>query len=112
MRPSVVQALEERGYRVNTDCPAVKQGGASQAGDPRWLLTVRVDAIYPVGSVLTGSLFDTQGEKEVWKATAKPGFGSRYGSALRLEYGGAVTVDHLIKSGFGNLFATIETRTK
>ena len=112
LRPFVVHALEIRGYRVNSNCPANTAVGAMQPENPRYLLTVRVDALWVAGSVLTASLFDTQAEKEVWKDTAMPGFGGRYANALTFNVAGAVEVDQLIRSSVSPLFETLDTRKK
>ena len=112
LRPFVVHALEIRGYRVNSNCPANTAVGAMQPENPRYLLTVRVDALWVAGSVLTASLFDTQAENEVWKDTAMPGFGGRYANALTFNVAGAVEVDQLIRSSVSPLFETLDTRKK
>jgi hypothetical protein len=107
LRPAVVQALEKHGYRTDTICSNGMQGSTPQTGSMRWILTVRVDNLLVTGAVLTGSIFDTQTGKEVWRHTAMPGYGGRYGNALAFNLTGTVSVDQLITSSFGALFSTL-----
>jgi hypothetical protein len=62
---------------------------------------VSIDNVLVTGAVLTGSLVDSQAEKEVWKNTKIPGFGRRYVNVLL----GLEDVHYLTTSGFPALFA-------
>jgi hypothetical protein len=72
---------------------------------------VRVDVLYIVGAAVTGSLYDTQANQEVWKDSAIPGFGGRYKNAMKAQYG-LLNADDLVRSSFHALFATFEDRKK
>jgi len=113
MRPLVMLALEERGYRIaSPGCSAQGNAGATGTHGWRWLLTVRVDGLFPVGSLLTASLFDTETSKEVWRDTAMTGFRGRFKNATYFSMEGVVLVDDLIKSGIDPVLATFEKRKK
>jgi len=110
MRPLVMLSLEARGYHIAAPgCSAAATGGSARADGSRWLLTVRVDALFPTGSVLTASLFDSQAGEEVLRDTAMPGFGGRYKNALELQ-SGYVPVNQLIKGAINPVLATFEKK--
>jgi hypothetical protein len=104
-----MEALDRHGYQATSDCSSGTQDGAPHAGTSRWLLTIRVDALGVAGALITGSLFDSQANKEVWKDTVIPNFGGRYKNAWKYSNGG-VMVNDLVSSAFPALFATFQTR--
>jgi hypothetical protein len=111
LRITLNAALEERGYQTDRQCSDGESDHAPRAGGWRWLFTVRVDALYVVGAAITGSLYDTQADKEVWKDSAIPGFGGRYKNALKAQ-AGVLNADELVRSSFHALLATFEDRKK
>ncbi len=110
LRGLAMETLDRRGYQARSDCSGGTPGGDSHAGNPRWTLTIRVDALLVTGAVLTGSLFDSQVDKEVWKDTKRPGFGGRYKNAWVVSNLGAVDANRLARSALPSLFATFPKR--
>ena len=91
LSPVLMLRVQEKGYRVlDPSCSRDADASAAHGTKPRWVLTVSlinfltpVAAPYaPMGSVLTASLFDTQSSKEVWRDTARTGWGGRFASNL------------------------------
>jgi hypothetical protein len=116
LRPAFMLKVQEKGYRVlEPGCSHDSGAKAAQGAKSRWILTVRLDAFevskaapnVALGSYLTASLYDTQTDKEVWRDTAKTGYGGRFASAML-----GSTLDGLVESGFGAVLATFEKQKK
>ncbi|MFZ0339849.1 MAG: hypothetical protein WAL45_17595 [Terracidiphilus sp.] len=116
LRPELMSAIQDKGYRlVDPSCSRDADAIAAPAAKARWILTVRLDDFevskaapsLAMGSFLTASLFDAQSAKEVWRDTAKTGFGGRLvSSLLGSSFTGAV------ESGFGSVLSKFERRKK
>ncbi len=108
--------VQERGYRLSDpSCSRDSGANATQGAKSRWILTVRLDNFevskaapnFGLGSYLTASLFDNQTEKEIWRDTAKTGYGGRFASSM---FGS--NIDSLVESGFGPVLAKFEKQKK
>jgi hypothetical protein len=121
MRPLLMLALEERGYRIeNPGCSDFVHLDAPSSGSPRWLFGVTVDGLWiardgeVLGCYLTASVFDTQAKREVWRDTANTGYGARFGSALgRSTVGlGQASDSRLFEGALGRVLAKVEKKGK
>jgi len=111
LRIDLMAEVQKRGYRVlDPSCSQSTAGNAAQVTRPRWILTVKLDDIVVsnaapknlvMGSLLTASLFDIESAKEVWRDTAMPGFGDRFGAALV----GGYDIFTAIDGSFGQVLA-------
>jgi hypothetical protein len=106
--------VREKGYRLlDPSCSRDAAASAAQEAKPRWILTATLNDFLvpaaapnaPMGSVLTASLFDTQSSKEVWRDTAKTGWGGRFASNLL----GNSPIG-AVESGIGPVLAKFEKR--
>jgi hypothetical protein len=111
LRITLNGTLQQRGYQTDRQCSEGAGADASHTGGSRWLLTVRVDALSVVGGAVTGSLYDTQTDKEVWKDSAAPGYGGRFKNAEKAQLG-KWDADEVVRSSFHALLATFEDRKK
>ncbi len=111
LRVTLNGTLEQRGYQTDRQCSEGTGADASHTGGSRWLLTVRVDSLTVVGGAVTGSLYDTQTDKEVWKDSAIPGYGGRFKNSMKVQYG-MTDADELVRSSFHALLATFEGKKK
>lgn len=115
LRPLVMMALEDRGYHVESPaCSDATRQGESKATPSRWRLTVTFDSLLEEGNVilgcsLTASLFDTQTQSEVWRATAHTNFGHRFVRALAGPQSEIMLAD-LFREGLGPVLESMPKR--
>lgn len=116
LRPALMVKVQERGYRLlDPSCSSDSGASALSVAKPRWILTVKLDSFevskgapgVGLGSYLTASLFDNQISKEVWRDTAKTGYGGRFAGAL---FGR--DVDSMVESGFGAVLEKFEKQKR
>jgi hypothetical protein len=121
MRPLLMLALEERGYRIeDPGCSDLAHPDASSSGSPHWLVGVTVDGLWiardgeVLGCYLTASVFDTQAKKEVWRDSENTGYGSRFGSALgRSTFGlGQASDTRLFEGALGRVLSKVVKKGK